>query len=168
MSKQTAITKAIKQLKANSIIEIRQDIYRDAINNAIQILTDLLPYEREVIEDAYEIGGIESKALSVHGFSKYKNSTDYFTQTFTAMENKLKLSEIIKTDCYIDCGSNEKLREVVSLLQSKYKFKDSTYESLASNHFISIYSTNVDFIITRVAGFDTYPTHHISNIDLKA
>jgi hypothetical protein len=26
------------------------------------------------------------------------------------------LSELIKTDCYIDCGTNEKLREVVGKL----------------------------------------------------
>jgi hypothetical protein len=80
----------------------------------------------------------------------------------------IKLSEIIKTDCYIDCGTNEKLREVVNLLQSKYRFKDSTYESLATNHLISIYSANLDYIITLVAGFSTYPTHHISQIDLNA
>lgn len=83
------------------------------------------------------------------------------------MQTKLKLSEIIKTDCYIDCGTNEKLREVVSLLQSKYRFKDSLYENIATNHFISIYSDNLDYIITRVAGFSTYPIHHISEIDLN-
>lgn len=83
------------------------------------------------------------------------------------MQTKLKLSEIIRTDCYIDCGTNEKLREVVSLLQSKYRFKDLSYENIATNHFISIYSANLDYIITRIAGFSIYPKHHISEIDLN-
>jgi len=34
----------------------------------------------------------------------------------------IKLSEIIKTDCYIDCGSNKKLREVVKVLPIKPVF----------------------------------------------
>ncbi len=83
MSKQTALQKAIEQLSQ----------YRDSHNNmreanmidiCIDKLTDLLPYDREVIENAYEIGGINSKAKSIYGFSEYKNKTDYFTKTFTA------------------------------------------------------------------------------------
>jgi hypothetical protein len=82
MSKQTALTKAIEYVK-EELLSNEDNTIRQSARHAILILTDLLPYEREVIEDAYEIGGIESKALSVHGFSKYKNSTDYFTKTFT-------------------------------------------------------------------------------------
>lgn len=95
---QTPLQRAIEQLNSKITIS-KQDMeyYRqtaqmnsvktehdiqNGLLQSIQILTDLLPYEREVIESAYEIGGIESKALAVNGFSKYKNSTDYFTKTF--------------------------------------------------------------------------------------
>jgi hypothetical protein len=78
----------------------------------------------------------------------------------------IKLSEIIRTDCYIDCGSNEKLREVARLLKSKYKFK-ITYDGNNTNTFISVYADLLKFIITRTNWSDTYPAHHISQIDLN-
>ena len=78
----TAIQKAIEQLSE----------YRDTYNsmcdeftlidNCVDKLTELLPYERETIEAAYEIGGINSEAMAVNGFSKYNNEQDYFTKTY--------------------------------------------------------------------------------------
>jgi|688.fasta_scaffold569777_2 hypothetical protein len=77
---QTAITKAIEQIKADG--EYKHIHYQSACDKAIQILTDLLPYERETIETAYKVGGINSKAISFNGISEYRNSQDYFTKTY--------------------------------------------------------------------------------------
>jgi hypothetical protein len=78
----TALQKAIEQLSE----------YRDTYNpmcdeftiidKCIDELTDLLPYERETIEAAYNDGGINSKAISCIGISQYKNEKDYFTKTY--------------------------------------------------------------------------------------
>jgi hypothetical protein len=80
----------------------------------------------------------------------------------------IKLSEIIRTDCYIYCGSNEKLREVVSLLESKYQFTDRSYVCKTMHPcFISIYAQQFEYIETFSGGATgRYPTHHISKIDL--
>ena len=79
---QTAITKAIEQIKQD-IENSNYAIYRVACQDAIQILTDLLPYDRETIETAYNVGGINSKAISFNGISEYRNTQDYFTKTYT-------------------------------------------------------------------------------------
>ena len=95
---QTALQKAIEQIKSKIAISkqdmeyYRQTIQMDSVRTehdiqtgllqSIQILTDLLPYERETIEAAYKDGGINSKAMAVNGFSKYNNSQDYFTKTY--------------------------------------------------------------------------------------
>lgn len=83
MSKQTALQKAIEQISQ----------YRDTYNpmcdeftiidKCVDTLTELLPYEREVIQEAYYDGGVASKSISFNGIANYKNSTDYFTKTFT-------------------------------------------------------------------------------------
>jgi hypothetical protein len=84
------------------------------------------------------------------------------------MENKLKLSEIIKTDCYIDCGSNEKLREVVCLIESKYNIQGRLKDIYIKGcTFISLYEECAYYICTQ-HGFNGIPIYHISNIDLKA
>lgn len=97
--KQTPITKAIEQLNSKITIS-KQDMeyYRqtaqmnsvktehdiqNGLLHAIQILTELLPYEREVIQEAYYDGSVASKSISFNGIANYKNSTDYFTKTFT-------------------------------------------------------------------------------------
>jgi hypothetical protein len=81
----------------------------------------------------------------------------------------IKLSEIIKTDCYIDCGSNEKLREVVRVLESKYKFTDRSYVWKTTHPcYISIYAQQFEYIETFSGGAaGRYQTHHISQIDLN-
>lgn len=71
---QTPITKAIEQLSQ----------YRDTYNpmcdeftmidNCVEKLTDLLPYEREVIEGAFRDGDHNED---------FNSQSDYFTKTFT-------------------------------------------------------------------------------------
>jgi hypothetical protein len=92
---QTAITKAIEQLQSKIAIS-KQDMeyYRKTILmgsvrsehdiqtgflQSIQILTDLLPYEREQIETAYEEGSTNLE----FGTPSYLHKTDYFTKTYT-------------------------------------------------------------------------------------
>jgi hypothetical protein len=72
----------------------------------------------------------------------------------------IKLSEIIKTDCYIDCGSNEKLREVMALINIPIEFK--VFES------DKVLACMVDFAYTLKNSInDEYPTIHISQINLN-
>jgi hypothetical protein len=81
---QTALTKAIEQIKSDSKIEIRPDIYRDAVNDVVKILTDLLPYERETIEAAYRQGDADAMKENMGdlGDRLYRSETDYFTKTY--------------------------------------------------------------------------------------
>lgn len=92
---QTALQKAIEQLQSKIAIS-KQDMeyYRKTILmgsvrsehdiqtgllQSIQILTDLLPYERETIESAYEDGSTNLE----FGTPSYVHKTDYFTKTYT-------------------------------------------------------------------------------------
>lgn len=81
----------------------------------------------------------------------------------------IKLSEIIRTDCYIDCGTNEKLREVVSLLESKYKFR--RWLKLGGIEFddigVAIFGNNLDYLTSELNLEPKTPIHHISEIDLN-
>ena len=78
----------------------------------------------------------------------------------------IKLSEIIKTDCYIDCGSNEKLREVYPLIGLP-EFEISKYNNLLSMYkFILIQSRRKVETLYQMP-HTTLPTHHISQIDLN-
>jgi len=88
MSKQTALTKAIERI--NSLINMYDgmDNAVTCFKDSIQILTDLLPYEREVIEDAYS-DGVNDEAFGRLLGSVADNSTDYFTKTFTDNGNEL-------------------------------------------------------------------------------
>ena len=85
---QTPLQRAIEQISQ----------YRDTYNSmcdeftmidkCVDTLTDLLPYEREVIEDAYNQGDEDRYDMSLlKEVPKYKNSTDYFTKTFTDLNN---------------------------------------------------------------------------------
>jgi hypothetical protein len=76
----TALTKAIEQIKADS--EYRHIHYQSACDKAIKILTDLLPYERETIEAAYDQGADDLGSTEFGGVRGYKNKTDYFTKTY--------------------------------------------------------------------------------------
>ena len=76
---QTALHKAIEQIKADG--QYKHIHYQSACDNAIQILTDLLPYERETIEGAYEIG-VNDEAFGNLMGSVADNAEDYFTKTY--------------------------------------------------------------------------------------
>jgi hypothetical protein len=79
---QTALQKALQKIKADSTIEIRPDIYRDAMNDVVRILTDLLPYERETIEAAYVQGDNDCWHQEFGQGATFINSQDYFTKTY--------------------------------------------------------------------------------------
>ena len=83
MSKQTALQKAIEQLKEHKSNSYTT-LYRLGCQNAIDTLTELLPYEREVIEDAYNQGADDLGSTEFGGTPGYRNKSDYFTKTFTA------------------------------------------------------------------------------------
>lgn len=81
------------------------------------------------------------------------------------MENKLKLSEIIKTDCYIDCGSNEKLRGVVKKVKLPKSTTQINFGITKSDSYILFYRhTYTTYTFSNT--FDL-PIHHISEIDLN-
>lgn len=84
------------------------------------------------------------------------------------MQTKLKLSEIIKTDCYIDCGSNEKLREVYPLIGLK---ELAMQETIFKDEFcVFITKFFKDFCkgsTNEIMPNTKYPIHHISEIDLN-
>jgi hypothetical protein len=65
----TAITKAIQQLQSKITEYDGVDNAATCFNDAIQILTDLLPYERETIEAA-------------HKDWQFTNAENYFTKTY--------------------------------------------------------------------------------------
>lgn len=83
MSKQTALQKAIDRI--NSLINMYDgmDNAVTCFKDSIQILTDLLQYEREVIEQIYEDVDDDRIAYQAGEKVKYHNSNDYFTKTFT-------------------------------------------------------------------------------------
>lgn len=95
---QTPLQRAIEQLNSKITIS-KQDMeyYRktaqmnsvrtehdiqNGLLQSIQILSDLLPYEREVIEWAYSDGANDEAFGRLLG-SVADISTDYFTKTFT-------------------------------------------------------------------------------------
>lgn len=49
--------------------------------------------------------------------SKKQKAKNRKQKTERNEQHMYNLSELIKTDCYIDCGTNEKLREVVGKLK---------------------------------------------------
>lgn len=83
------------------------------------------------------------------------------------MENKLKLSEIIKTDCYIDCGSNEKLREVVKVLPIKPDYLQLNGGIYSDDIMVRIYRNPSEYL-TIIEPSEEHPIHHISQIDLNS
>lgn len=79
---QTPITKAIEQLKEHKSNSYTT-LYRLGCQSAIDTLIELLPYEREVIEGAYNQGDDDRYDMDCDEEPKYKTATDYFTKTFT-------------------------------------------------------------------------------------
>jgi hypothetical protein len=76
----TALSKAIEQIKADG--QYKHIHYQSACDKAIQILTDLLPYERETIEAAYNQGADDLGASEFGSIRGYRNKQDYFTKTY--------------------------------------------------------------------------------------
>jgi hypothetical protein len=73
----------------------------------------------------------------------------------------INISEIINTDCYIDCGSNEKLRDVVAMLgipADDYQTVFGIY-----NDCIYILVKNREYV-TLPENTPHVPTHHINDI----
>jgi hypothetical protein len=81
-----------------------------------------------------------------------------------AQTAQIKLSEIIRTDCYIDCGSNEKLREVYPLIDMPESIMQQM-DGYADDCIIQIKSST-DKKYT-VAYIPNGIIHHISQIDLN-
>jgi hypothetical protein len=79
---QTALTKALEQIKDN-IENSNYAIYRVACQDAIKILTDLLPYERETIEAAYREGSKDMDKAHWQVDREHSDKQDYFTKTYT-------------------------------------------------------------------------------------
>ena len=76
-----------------------------------------------------------------------------------------KLSEIIKTDCYIDCGTNEKLREVVSLIKLPENTVQQSFGLRKKDTYLLIFKNrHATFTHADIAEFII---HHISEIDLN-
>lgn len=79
----------------------------------------------------------------------------------------VKLSEIIRTDCYIDCGSNEKLREVyplVGMVEPVFQI-DTGVNRWDSIILIGVFGGKST--LPNVMIDTTLPIHHISEIDLN-
>jgi len=82
MSKQTALTKAIEAIKKAPTDFNHKDDATLTVDDVLNILTDLLPYEREVIEDAYS-QGIYNVTCEAMGLDvDYANKSDYFEKAF--------------------------------------------------------------------------------------
>lgn len=94
----TAITKALQQLQSKiSISKQDMEYYRQTIQmgsvrsehdiqtgllQSIQILTELLPYERETIEAAYIKGDNDCWENEFASGAEFTDKQDYFTKTY--------------------------------------------------------------------------------------
>ena len=79
-----------------------------------------------------------------------------------------KLSEIIKTDCYIDCGTNEKLREVYPLIDMP-EFKAMVKFGIYNTDILIAIRGTISFkaaVKEKIFTGNKY-THNISEIDLN-
>jgi hypothetical protein len=98
MANKTALQKAIEQLQSKIAISkqdmeyYRQTIQMDSVCTehdiqtgllqSIQILTDLLPYERETIEAAYGQGDDDCGRGEFGSSPDFIDKQDYFTKTY--------------------------------------------------------------------------------------
>ena len=78
-------------------------------------------------------------------------------------EKLIPLSTLLATDCYIDCGSNERLREVVG----KITIRPDDYQAIFGiyNDCIFILIKNREYV-TLPENTPHVPTHHITQINL--
>jgi len=87
MSKQTALQKAIEAIRKAPTDFNHKDDATLTVDDVLNILTDLLQYEREVIEEAYGQGDYDCGKGEFGGTPEFANKTDYFTKTFTENGN---------------------------------------------------------------------------------
>jgi hypothetical protein len=96
---QTALQKAIYELQSKIAISkqdmeyYRQNIQMDSVRTehdiqtgllqSIQILIDILPYERETIEAAYGQGDYDCGKSEFGSSPDFIDKHDYFTKTYT-------------------------------------------------------------------------------------
>jgi hypothetical protein len=75
------------------------------------------------------------------------------------------ISELINTDGYIDCGDNEKLREVVAIIDKEIDIshRQSNKGIGDKDTFVFIYRCYTTTDNTNMLGAIT-PTHHINDI----
>jgi len=81
----------------------------------------------------------------------------------------IKLSEIIRTDCYIDCGSNEKLREVYPLIDVVEYSAQKRLGIFNHERFIQIafFHNKYQKTTNSLERSWSATIHHISQIDLN-
>jgi hypothetical protein len=82
---------------------------------------------------------------------------------------QIKLSEIIRTDCYIDCGSNEKLREVYPLIELPEYALQARQGIFNHERFMQIAFVGNKYqkATNSLEGSRSAYIHHISQIDLN-
>jgi hypothetical protein len=80
MKQQTPLRKAIAELKENAKYKHVQ--HQLAIEQAVEILKDLLPTEQQVIEDAHNKGREDIGVSEFGGSPEYRSGKHYFTSKF--------------------------------------------------------------------------------------
>lgn len=89
MKTQTPIAIAIEKLKESAEFinadDSREDrYYQSGLKEAIEVLTELLPQEKEMVEKAESDGFTDAWELTVKGGkNKYKNAQQYFEENYT-------------------------------------------------------------------------------------
>lgn len=83
MSK-TPIQQAIEQIQKNAKYTALH--YQSACDDCIAILTDILPTERDVIEEAWDTGKQDGKDMGYHGRAEHTSANHYFTTKFNDNE----------------------------------------------------------------------------------
>lgn len=77
----------------------------------------------------------------------------------------IPLSTLLHTDCYIDCGSNERLREVVGVIESKGIKETQNRIGIGKRELYMCLSHNAYYTLT--IRLRDLPTHHINQINLE-
>ena len=80
MKQKTPLHQAIAELQENAKYKHIQ--HQLAMEQAVEILKDLLPTEQQVIQDAYNKGGEDMGVSEFGGIPEYLTGKDYFTSKF--------------------------------------------------------------------------------------
>jgi hypothetical protein len=79
---QTALQKAVHQIRNEPTDFNYKDDATLTVENVLDILTSLLPYERETIEAAYNQGDYDCGQSEFGSGAEFRNGNDYFTKTY--------------------------------------------------------------------------------------